>query len=190
MSVLTYSGEQFAHQHIYNTGGTEASFHYYPSRVFIYYFTDNSCFTPVLVLSHLSQHFIGVVRGDYRYQFALVSHIKRVETKKFAGTQHCSIYGYASLIYVNTYLGLLGKLVEAEKVEVTDAEIDAEAANLVNQSSDKEKMGQLLKSPEARDSIKDTLLTRKTLARLTEIARTEVKEVQKTGETKETKETR
>jgi FKBP-type peptidyl-prolyl cis-trans isomerase (trigger factor) len=65
----------------------------------------------------------------------------------------------------------LGKLSEEEKIEVTDAETDAEIANVVNSAGEKkEELQQSLNTPRARQSIKDTLVTRKTIQRLVEMA--------------------
>jgi trigger factor len=68
---------------------------------------------------------------------------------------------------------VLGQVVEDEKIEVSEAEIDAEAKRLVDGTTEnnKDKMEKLLATPEARESIKQSLLSRKTVARLVDIAR-------------------
>ncbi len=68
---------------------------------------------------------------------------------------------------------VLGKVAEEEKIEVTDAEIEAELGNIVQSASgnkDKDEMRKRLDSPQVRSSIEQLLTTRKTMQRLVEIA--------------------
>jgi trigger factor len=68
---------------------------------------------------------------------------------------------------------VLGKVAEEEKIEVTDAEIEAELGNIVQSVSgdkDKDEMRKRLDSPQVRSSIEQLLTTRKTMQRLVEIA--------------------
>jgi trigger factor len=67
---------------------------------------------------------------------------------------------------------VLGKLAEAEKVEVTEADIDAEVEKMA-QDVDKqaEDIRKLFSLPQARESVKQFLLGRKSLDRLVEIAK-------------------
>jgi trigger factor len=80
---------------------------------------------------------------------------------------------------------VLGKVAEAEKVEASDAEIDAEIENtLKNAAERKEELRQAFNTPQSRDSLKQILLTRKTVNRLAAIAKgeeanTEAKEEKK-----------
>ena len=68
---------------------------------------------------------------------------------------------------------VLGKLSEEEKIEVGDDEIDAEIAEVVGNAAEnrREELGKVLNTPQARDSIKQTLLSRKTVQRIVEIAK-------------------
>ena len=67
---------------------------------------------------------------------------------------------------------VLGKVSEAEKIEVDDSEIDAEIKNMIESSKeDKEKLERLFGTPQARESIWGMLATRKTLEKLMAIAR-------------------
>ncbi len=71
---------------------------------------------------------------------------------------------------------VLGKIAEAEKLEVNEAEIDAEIDNMLKgapEKMDKAKVREQLSSPQSRDSLKHSLLTRKTIERLVEIARSQ-----------------
>jgi FKBP-type peptidyl-prolyl cis-trans isomerase (trigger factor) len=69
---------------------------------------------------------------------------------------------------------VLGKVAEAEKVEASDAEIDAEIENtLKNAAERKEELRQAFNTPQSRDSLKQILLTRKTVNRLAAIAKDE-----------------
>ena len=68
---------------------------------------------------------------------------------------------------------VLGEVTEAEKIEVSDSEIDTEIENIAK-DTDEGKKGELkgfLNTPQARESIKQTLMTRKTIQRLVEIAK-------------------
>lgn len=82
---------------------------------------------------------------------------------------------------------MLGKVAETEKIELDDSEIDAEIDKMVNDVAEdkREEMRRLLGTPQARESIKQPLLTRKVVERLVEIAKrpeenkTEAKEEKK-----------
>ena len=66
----------------------------------------------------------------------------------------------------------LGKVSEEEKVEVSEPEIDTEIENtLKSATKDKGKLQEFLNNPRSRDSIKQILMTRKTIQRLVEIAK-------------------
>jgi trigger factor len=67
---------------------------------------------------------------------------------------------------------VLGQVVEDEKIEVSEAEIDAEVKRLVDGTTEnnKDKMEKFLATPEARESMEQSLLTRKTIERLVDIA--------------------
>ena len=67
---------------------------------------------------------------------------------------------------------VLGKIIEEEKIEVTEAEIGAELENIAQSAGgDKEKMQELLKSAQAHSSVEQLLTTRKAIERLVEIAK-------------------
>jgi trigger factor len=66
---------------------------------------------------------------------------------------------------------VLGKIAEEEKTEVTPAEIDAEIEEMVkNSQGDKEALKKALNTEQNRESLENTLVTRKVLKRLTEIS--------------------
>ncbi|MFC1934299.1 hypothetical protein ACFLXX_04075, partial [Chloroflexota bacterium] len=66
----------------------------------------------------------------------------------------------------------LGKVAEEEKVEVSGAEIDTDIQNMVKDAGEKkDELERFLNTPQARESIERKLLTRKTIQRLTDIAR-------------------
>jgi len=66
---------------------------------------------------------------------------------------------------------VLGEVAAEEKVEVTDAEINAEIESLTSGAGEsKDEMGKLLSTPESHESVKRYLTRRKTIQRLTEIA--------------------
>jgi FKBP-type peptidyl-prolyl cis-trans isomerase (trigger factor) len=73
----------------------------------------------------------------------------------------------------------VGKIAELEKITVEHNEIDAEIEEMVQMSSgDKDELRKALETQLNHESIEDTLIARKTIQRLTEIAQSE-KEVKK-----------
>ncbi len=71
---------------------------------------------------------------------------------------------------------VLGKVAEEEKVEVSDVEIDAEIENMLKSATKKkEELQKLLNTPQSRESIRQLLMTRKTVQRLVEIAKSPTK---------------
>jgi len=63
---------------------------------------------------------------------------------------------------------------EAEKIEVSEKEIDEEiAAMLKNVTEKKEELAKALNTPPSRDSMKQVLWTRKTVEKLVTIAQSE-----------------
>ena len=66
---------------------------------------------------------------------------------------------------------VLGKVAEAEEVEVSDKEIDEEIETMLKNATDKkDELQRALNAPPSRGSIRQILLTRKTVDRLVEIA--------------------
>jgi trigger factor len=79
---------------------------------------------------------------------------------------------------------VLGKFAETEKVEVDDKEIDNEIERMLQNAADnREGLQKAFNSPQSRDSLRQVLLTRKTIDRLLEIA--EDKKEKKTKQKKE-----
>lgn len=71
---------------------------------------------------------------------------------------------------------VLSHVAEAERVEVSDTEIDAEVERMTQNAGDKkDEQKKLLDSPQYRDSIKRMLTPQKTIRRLSEIAQGSVK---------------
>ncbi len=72
---------------------------------------------------------------------------------------------------------VLGKIAEQEKVEVSDLEINTEVENLTGGAAEgKDRLEKLLNTPQSRQSIGQSLITRKTIQRLVEIAKGEYEE--------------
>jgi trigger factor len=66
---------------------------------------------------------------------------------------------------------VLEKIAEAEKIEVDTSEIDEEIDKMVKDAGEKaEEIRNLFGLPQARESIKQSLITRKTVDRLVQIA--------------------
>ncbi|GAI93026.1 unnamed protein product, partial [marine sediment metagenome] len=67
---------------------------------------------------------------------------------------------------------VLGRIAEEEKFEVSDAEISAEIENMTKSATEnKDELNKFLNTPQARKSIEQVLITRKTIQRLVEIAK-------------------
>ena len=67
---------------------------------------------------------------------------------------------------------VLGKVAEEEKVEVSDSEIDAEIDNIKKGATEnQDELEKVLNTPQVHSSIEQTLIARKTLQRLIEIAK-------------------
>lgn len=68
---------------------------------------------------------------------------------------------------------VLGEIADKEKIKVEESDIDAEIARTVNgvAENSRAKLNKLLNTPRSRRSIEQTLLTRKTMRRLVEIAK-------------------
>jgi trigger factor len=68
---------------------------------------------------------------------------------------------------------VLNQVAEAEKIEVTEADIENGIANTVRGVPEERQaeMRQFMDNPQTRDSLRQSLLTRKTIERLTEIAK-------------------
>jgi trigger factor len=76
----------------------------------------------------------------------------------------------AAAIRVAQFL-VLGSISEAEKLEASPAEIDAEVEVMLNNAGqDKEIMSKVLAMPRGRESVADTLITRKVIQHLSDIA--------------------
>jgi len=65
----------------------------------------------------------------------------------------------------------LGKIVEEEKIEIDSSEIDAEIEKMITRSENKEGLQEFLNTPQSHSSVEQLLLTRKTVERLLEIAK-------------------
>ena len=69
---------------------------------------------------------------------------------------------------------IVGKISEQEKIQVNHDEIHAEMEEMINTSTgDKDELRKALETQRNHESIEDTLVARKTIQRLTEIAQSE-----------------
>jgi trigger factor len=74
---------------------------------------------------------------------------------------------------------VLGKLAEEEKIEISSSEVDNKVDEITNDAEDKENARQFLSLPQVRQSIEQSLLTQKTLDRLSEITIGNIKNMTK-----------
>jgi trigger factor len=65
---------------------------------------------------------------------------------------------------------VLGKLAEEEKIEISSSEVDNKVDEIANSAEDNENARQFLSLPQVRQSIEQSLLTQKTMDRLSQIA--------------------
>ena len=68
---------------------------------------------------------------------------------------------------------VLGQIAEEDKTEASDSEIDAEIENMLQGTEDsrKEEFGEFLNTPQSRETIRRSLISRKTVQKLVEVAR-------------------
>lgn len=67
---------------------------------------------------------------------------------------------------------VLGKVAEEGKIEVSNSEIEAEIENMTKSATkNKDELQKFLNTPQSKESIKQLLMTRKTIQRLVEIAK-------------------
>ena len=68
---------------------------------------------------------------------------------------------------------VLGKVAEEEKIEVSDSDIDAEIAEMVENTAEdrKQQLNEMLNMSQTRDSLRQTLVSRKTVQCIVEIAK-------------------
>jgi trigger factor len=72
-----------------------------------------------------------------------------------------------------THYLVLGKVAEEEKIEVSDSEIDAEIEEMIKNTENEDELRKYLSTPQSKESIRQLLITRKTIQRLVEIAKGE-----------------
>lgn len=73
---------------------------------------------------------------------------------------------------------VLGKVAEEEKIEVGDTDIDTEIENIVKSTSEnKDELSKFLSTPQTRQSVKQMLISRRTVQRLVDIAKAPGKNV-------------
>lgn len=121
-------------------------------------------FPPVLVETELHRLIDQRFRGEQELEEYLKS-INKTEEQL-----HEELHPIATQRVTRSLV--LGQVVEDEKIEVSQAEIDADAKRLVDGTTEnnKDKMEKFLATPEARESMEQSLLTRKTIERLVDIA--------------------
>ena len=67
---------------------------------------------------------------------------------------------------------VLGKIAEAEKIEADESEIDAEVERISQgETENREELQKYLNTPQSRESIRELLISRKTMERLVEIGK-------------------
>ncbi len=64
---------------------------------------------------------------------------------------------------------MLGRIAKAEEIEITETDIAARVEELLKEAQDKDRVREILASPEMRESIADRLRTNRTLDRLVAI---------------------
>ena len=125
-------------------------------------------FPPVLVETETDQLFAQQVRWLQSSGEGLEQYLSRINKSEEEVREE--LRPLANKRVTRTLV--LGKIIEEEKIEVTEAEIDAELESIAQSAGgDKEKMQELLKSSQAHSSVEQLLTTRKAIERLVEIAK-------------------
>ena len=126
-------------------------------------------FPPVLVDAEMHQLIEGERRRFERQGLTLEQFLRSVDK-----TEEDLRREVQPLAELRTVRGLvLGRLYEEERIQVGDADIDAEVADILKDAPEdrKEELEKALGAPEARESVRQTLITRKAIDRLVDIAR-------------------
>ncbi len=127
-------------------------------------------FPPVLVESEIHRMMHEQTRQFERQGANLEEYLKSIG--KTEEQMHEELHPAATTRVTRSLV--LGKVAETEKVEVNDKEIDNEIGTMLqNAAENKEELQKALNTPPSRDSIRQILLTRKTVDRLVEIAQGE-----------------
>ena len=138
-------------------------------------------FPPILVEAEIHQMLNQRFQGGNQELEEYLSSINKTEEEL-----HEELHPLATKRVIRSLV--LGKVVEEEKIEVSDSEIDTEVGNLTESTAEnKVEMQKILSTPQARESIGQTLIARKTVRRLVEIAKAAAGEGSISGDNEETK---
>ncbi len=130
-------------------------------------------FPPILVELEidrlLSQRFQRLQRGDQ----GLEEYLRSI--KKTKEELREELHPLATKRVIHSLV--LGKIAEEEKIEVSESEVNAEIENMIKSTTDnKDELRKFLNAPQSRESIEQLLITRKTIQRLVEIAKSSEEE--------------
>lgn len=123
-------------------------------------------FPPVLVEAEVNR----IINQRFpRGREEMEAYLKRID--KTAEAFHAGLHPFAENQVKNGLV--LGQVAQEEKVEVTDAEVDAEIKTVVSNVDEASQEGtfNILNAPENRASIKNRLLTQKTMKLLVDIVK-------------------
>jgi len=124
-------------------------------------------FPPVLVENELHRMMHEQARQFERQGVNLEEYLKSID--KTGEQLHEELQPVATRRVTQSLV--LGKVAETEKIEVNDKEIDGEIETLLENAADKrDELRKAFNAPSSRDSIRQILLTRKTVERLVETA--------------------
>jgi len=125
-------------------------------------------FPPILVEAEIHQLMEEQARRFQMHGASLADYLKSI--KKTEEQWHEELHPIATKRVAQSLV--LGKVAEEEKIEVGEPEVDAELENMLKNVKDKkEDLQKALNTPRSRESIKQVLITRKTINRLVEIAK-------------------
>ncbi len=127
-------------------------------------------FPPILVEAEIHRIMHEQTRQFERQGANLEEYLKSID--KTEEQMHEELHPVATRRVTQSLV--LGKLAETEKVEVNDKEIDNEIETMLqNAAENKEELQKAFNTPPSRDSIRQILLSRKTVGRLVAIAQGE-----------------
>ncbi|MDO8716027.1 MAG: trigger factor [Dehalococcoidales bacterium] len=123
-------------------------------------------FPPVLVDAEINQ----ILSQRFpKGQEEMEAYLKRIN--KTPEAFHQGLHPFATSRVTRSLV--LGKVSEVEKIEVTDADIELEIAEMIKDVENVEETREILNTPQNRESIKNQFIARKTVQRLVEIASAE-----------------
>ena len=136
-------------------------------------------FPPILVESEINRILNQRFQNNRQSMESYLSQMNKTETELRDELRPAALKGVSRSL-------ALGQVADDAKVEVTEADIDAEIEKMTKDSTQKKELLKYFNAPEVRHSLEHTLFSRKTIQLLTDMAQV-TKDTQEPENTKEAK---